>query len=280
MRNLLRFTGLIAIISFIAVMTGLGSFVASAENLQKLYDEGQFSRVAALGEQDGHVRALLLASQSCLVMATYEGDHSLKTHQARADLVRKARLLSLKALEGDEKNISANLNIIITTGLLNRLDKSSLKEKIKQAKQAKNKLYRLLSQDENNALTHATLAAWHAEVVGQAGGLFGKIIFGARRKKIREHYHKAMKLAPENVTIKLEYIKYSLSRYVKIKNKKKRKTALKKAKILLEEIIAMPGKTVVEQLAQGHAKQLHQVVVSARRRDIKDKVKQLTLVLH
>lgn len=266
----------------IIIIGGFWPFSAFADEdeIQKLYDEGQFSSAAKLGEEEGSVHGLLLASQAYLVMATYQGDHAVETHLGRAELVRKARALSLSVTSLNESNILAVLNIVITSGLLNRLDKSSLKEKIKKAKVAKKKLLWALQQDGDHPLVHATLAAWHGEVIDQAGGLFGRIIFGASRKKLRQHYQKAMALAPKDIPVKLEYIKYTLSRLKKIRNKNKRRAHVQRVQKQLEEILLMPTQRAVERLAQGHARQLLKVVKQGSGKEISRKLRHLTLVLN
>jgi tetratricopeptide (TPR) repeat protein len=65
-------------------------------------------------------------------------------------------------------------------------------------------LERTLALEPRHAEAHVAFGLYHAEIVGQLGGLVGGLTYGVSTKGALEHFRAALKLAPESPIVHVE----------------------------------------------------------------------------
>ena len=98
-------------------------------------------------------------------------------------------------------------------------------------------LHAVLERRPDEPLAHASLGAWHAEIV--AAGFIARTMFRAANKADAAwHFERALELAPESKRIRLEYAR-RLPRL-------DRRNGRERAKLLLAEAAALPTTTFLD----------------------------------
>ncbi|NVJ99554.1 MAG: hypothetical protein HWE25_15490 [Alphaproteobacteria bacterium] len=105
------------------------------------------------------------------------------------------------AIKSDPQMIDAHISYAIGLGLEGkRLRKPSL------AKQCRSLLEEHLVVWDDYPELNAALGGWHTQVA--EAGFLARLFLGGRRSKARHYLEKAVALAPNNIAVRLEYIKF------------------------------------------------------------------------
>lgn len=132
-------------------------------------------------------------------------------------------------------------------------------------KAARAYLLELVSQEPQNPLGYGALGAWHSEV--SAAGFFARLALGARRKKARANFEKALEMGAIDYALKLEYVKF-LARG----SKKERRRALQAAQALLRE----KPETAFDKLLKSRCEILLTALQDGKKRSIKKALKSIS----
>jgi hypothetical protein len=101
-----------------------------------------------------------------------------------------------------------------------------------------------LALDADNASAHMLLANWHAAIINNSG-FIGRMIYGADEDEIFAHYAEAIRIAPADAQIRVEYAGAVLGL------DEEENAALARAQ--LETAMALPAETPFEELIRGEA---------------------------
>jgi len=241
---------------------------AIADNTyQELYTKGAFQEAAEAAEKQASPESLAFAARSLLVIGGY-----LPDVQNRKEIFQKARNLSQQALAQQPEYVEAMLYQVIAEGFLGRLQKSLSPDHIRDAKSARDILYRALEIDQDNPWLHGTLAGWHSEIVRTAGATVGQALFQANLKAADDHYAEALSLGPDLISIRFEYVKFMLTRQdrpgeerLKIARNDLDRILKHKALDAFEKIIQQQAQMLMDALK---TKETAQVTKALRRLDV------------
>ena len=172
----------------------------SIEEARSAYAEGRFADAARIGATLGTSEGYALAAGSLAIHGYYfaSGD------EAEA-LLEEATALARKAIRADPSNTDAYLRLVQAMGrhaqaigsfeAINRGYAGKIREAAEKG----------LELDPESAGAHAALGTWHAEVVAAAGSFIARITHGARESDAIAHFEAALKHAPDEKLVNLEY---------------------------------------------------------------------------
>ncbi len=170
----------------------------SIEVARAAYAEGRFIEAADLAEALGTSEGYGLAAQSLTIQSYYIAEDDVK--QALFD---HALLLAQEAVRADVTNPEAHLQLSRVMGryaqTIGVLEAAGYAEKVSEA------IDTTLRLDPAMAAAHLSLAMWHAEVVGRVGRLMANMLYGATEEDALACYERALKLAPNEKVVHLEY---------------------------------------------------------------------------
>jgi len=244
----------IATILLLLIMAQL-PFVSFADNAPKsdaaLFAEGRFGEAALSGEAAGTSESLALAARSHLVLARF-----YVTGDERSNHIMAALRDAQAALALDPNDANAALQVAIAWGFRARYeDKSS------HARRSKKFIDQALALDPDYPHAHAALGGWNGEVVSRAGGFFAKLLFGAKRRIMNEHFDIAANLAPNSIWI-LSARAETLARLGKADD---RVSAIR----LLKEALSLTPADYFEGLLKDYSQVLLAALESGERDEIK-----------
>ena len=202
--------------------------------------EGRFLDAARMGEGLGTSDGLALAAQSLSAHAHYIAKDSEKR-----PLLERAIQLAEKSVLLDPANAEAHLQL---AGAIGRHAQAigafkavgqGLAEKIRESTE------KALEADPEMALAYISLGRWNAEIIGAAGSLMARILYGARKKDAIAAFERALELAPDDKVVLLEYALGMLA-LDRIKHREK-------ARGLLLRLIELPASNAYEQLVHKQA---------------------------
>lgn len=160
------------------------------------YKDGQYDRAAALFEQDNSAEAHMGACRSWLVIGGFfrQGD-------AMVDALHRAIDHCAAAKDMDPSLIDAQISYAVAIGLEGKRLKSP-----KLAKRCRHLLEEQLVVWNNYSELLAALGGWHTQV--HEAGFMARLFLGARRSKAEDMLKRAVSLAPDNLAVRLEWIKF------------------------------------------------------------------------
>lgn len=223
-----------------------GTMSASAEGLedvQALYDIGQYDAAADMGEALNGPEGFTLATKSLL------GKTSLLPRKERSlDEIDRAIHMAEKAFELDPKNLDAHLQYATSLGIRGRLI-SKFRAKLEGLpERAEEHLLIALELAPDHAWANAFYAAWHIEIVRNGGASLGKAMYGASLETGIEIYDRALTLEPMSPVLPYEYAQFLLaSDYFRFRDK---------AAGMLEMSLEMPAKNHQERAVHERAEAL------------------------
>lgn len=179
---------------------GAAAGAQSIEDARSAYAEGRFADAARIGAALGTSEGYALAAGSLAIHGNYFApDAEAET------LLEEATALARKAIRVDPSNADAYLRLVQAMGrhaqaigsfeAINRGYAGKIREAAEKA----------LELDPESAGAHAALGTWHAEVVAAAGSFIARITHGARESHAIAHFESALKHAPDEKLVNLEY---------------------------------------------------------------------------
>lgn len=193
---------LIALVFALCLAGGEGAGAVTLDKVRHLFEAGNF-RAAAIGGADlGSPDALAVAARARLVRAA----ELLPPDQARNEL-DQAAALARTALTKDPDHVEAALHLAIALGYRARIQGHVTAHFNGIAAEARRYIDRALKARPDSAWAHAVSGAWHAEIVVGGGPDLADSLYNASREKALRQFETAVKLAPDNIVIRLEYAK-------------------------------------------------------------------------
>ncbi len=160
------------------------------------YGAGDFASARDLFEKAATPDSLAAACRTGLVIGGFfeQGDASVASlHRAMDDC--KA------AISLDADHLDARISFAIGLGF-----EAKRLRKAKYAKASREGLEALLVGSDDYGILHAALGGWHTTVY--EAGFFARLALGAKRDIARAHFDNAVALAPDDIGVRFEFIKY------------------------------------------------------------------------
>ena len=232
-------TALLAFSTIVHLLLAGGAFAQSIEAARAAQDEGRFLEAVKLAEALGTSAGYALAAESLAIHGYY-----LARDPEKEALFNRAIRLAEEAVRLDAANAQAHLQSAHvmgrhaqTIGAMKAVGKGYVK-KVRQS------IEDALALEPEMAAAHLSLATWHAEAINGAG-IAARLVYGASPKRARAHYERAVKLAPDE---KVVYVEYALG--LLLLNEKKNR---KRARELLERAIETRPRDAYDRLLHERA---------------------------
>ena len=176
---------------------------AGAQNIEAAraaYAEGRFLDAAELGEALETSEGYALAAESLAIHGYY-----VAAEDDQPELFARAIRAADEAIRLDPDSPQAHFQSAHaigreaqTVGIMEALNRGYAR----RTRQAVEEALRLAPE---MAEAHLTLATWHTEIVNKVGRLVAGMTYRASRRDALEYYEKALELAPDEITVYLEY---------------------------------------------------------------------------
>lgn len=167
------------------------------DEVQQLYTEGHFAETVKEGKALGTFEGLNLAVRAQLIMVQYVYDLD-----ARVKAIDAAVVDAEKAQGLEPDNLEATINLGIIIGLRGKYSRS-----VSDGKECRDLFEKAVEMDPNSSWALGVLASWNADTIDQAGGIAGRLIFGAKKKEAWRLFDAAIKADPNNLTIRAAYVR-------------------------------------------------------------------------
>lgn len=163
------------------------------------FQSGKFLEAADAGRGALDSQGWSLAARALLAQVLVDADP-----RASAARLEESIALSQKALAVDADSVEARLDLAFALGIKGR--RAGKLEAVRRgyAAQGKRLIDDALAQDPDNAWAHAMLGGWHYEVL-RRGGTIGAKLYGANLGAGLAAFEQAMRLAPDDPAIALQY---------------------------------------------------------------------------
>ena len=170
------------------------------EAARAAYAEGRFVEAAELGEAQGTSEGYALAAESLAIHGYY-----IAPDNEQPELFARAIRAADEAIRLDPDNPEAHFQSAHAIG--REAQTVSVMEALNRgyARRTREAAEEALRLDPEMAEAHLTLASWHAEIVNKVGGLIARVTYRATRRNALDYYEKALELAPDEITVYLEY---------------------------------------------------------------------------
>ncbi len=171
------------------------------EAARMAYDQGRFTEAAELAESLDTSAGLALAAKSLATFGYHiaEDDHKLALFDRAALLAEESTRLDTDNPDAWVQLAHAKGRYAQAIGIFEAAGKG-------YATIVRDALEEALRLDPQNADAHVSLATWHAEALS-SGGFMARALYGASKKSALKHYEEAIRLAPGE---KLIYVQYAL----------------------------------------------------------------------
>lgn len=155
------------------------------------YHEGRFGDAVRAGEKNGD-ECLLPAAFAATMYAHYLENNDEK----KLGRFEHAVSLAERAASFDPDNANAHYILAVALGRYGQF--ISIVEALAKGigPRIRDSVMQCLDMEPEHAEAHATLAAWHAEIVDKLGSMLAGLRFGAKRKLAEEHFDTAIELCP------------------------------------------------------------------------------------
>ena len=172
----------------------------SIDAARAAYVEGRFLEAAELAEALGTSEGFALASRSVTIQAYY-----ISRDDEKDALFERALALAQEAIRSDPRSPEAYIQSARvmgrhgqTIGVLESTTKGYA-EKIRET------VEKALRLSPKMPEAHLSMGMWHSEVVSSLGSFMADIMFGADEDEAIKFYKRALKGAPEEKIVPLEY---------------------------------------------------------------------------
>lgn len=238
---------------------GVSAQAQNFSNAEKAYIQGDYTRAVELGRALESADGYALAARANLVIAAY-----LEKDRERALLILQDALEDAsKAVERDPQHIEGQLQKAIAMGYQARINRST-----SLAKETRDLIDKVLSQEPNHDYALATLGGWHGESVATVGRFLARIGTGARKSGFTDAFEAAMQADPDNAATRAYYARLLLD----IGGKKFQARAAE----VLDEAIRTPPRNAFEVMMQMQAIALKDALASGNKQALKDRIKDFT----
>jgi tetratricopeptide (TPR) repeat protein len=169
-----------------------------------MFDAGDYLPAAEKARNEGSAEGLALATQ----ITCYYGRY-LAPEEARMALFEGAMETAAKALELDPD--SAFVRVQNAHALGRYSQQLGIVEALAEgmAGKVREQIDAALALDPENAAAHLLLANWHAAIINNSG-FIGRMVYGAEEEEVFAHYAEAIRIAPADVQIRVEYARAML----------------------------------------------------------------------
>ncbi len=172
----------------------------SIDEARAAYAEGRFLEAAQLAESLGTSEGFALASRSVTIQAYY-----ISADDEKDALFERALALAKQAIRSDPDSPDAYIQLShvmgrhgLTIGVMESASKGYA-DKIQDAVEAALRLSPEMPE------AHLSMGMWHSVVVSSLGSFMADMMFGADEDEAIEFYERALKGAPEEKIVPLEY---------------------------------------------------------------------------
>ncbi len=183
----------------LAIMLAGAAQADSSNEVLAAEAEGRFLEAAQLGAALGTAAGHARAAQALAIYGFY-----LARETDQATFFRQAMVHGERAIEIDPSYPDGHLQFAHATGRYAQSVGTMESLRDGYGGRVRDAIERAIELDPDMAEAHLSLGAWHANVVHQAGGLLGRAMFGATKKKALEHLERAIALAPEYKVVNYE----------------------------------------------------------------------------
>lgn len=222
---------------------------------QAAYASGDYYRARQIFKSLEGVDAHMGACQAGLVIGSFldKGEDAVRSLHTALDNCKAA-------MEINPHHIDARISFAIALGVEGkRLRKPAY------AKASRLLLEDLLVVSNNYHILHGAIGGWHSEVY--EAGLLARLFLGARRKTAIKHLDRATELAPKDVGIRFERVKYFARG-----NKAAREIAI----IESEMALGLKADNAFETLLLAHLKAINTALKTGRKSSIKSALRAAT----
>lgn len=202
----MRFLSLPFILLIVA-LTAPARAAGGLDAAERLYTQGDYNAAIAAGRGLATADGFGLAARAGLVMAGYltSGEEQVRYLDAALDDAGQA----LARVPG---HVEGHLQMAIALGYRARLTRS-----VEDVRQARVHVTAALDAAPDDPWANAALGGWHGEVVIEAGGFIGGLLFGASRRRAARAFQAALDRDPDNVALHVGYagtlLRFGRSRY-------------------------------------------------------------------
>ena len=172
----------------------------SIDEARAAYAEGRFLEAAELAESLGTSEGFALASKSVTVQAYY-----VSADDEKDGLFERALALAQEAIRSDPDDPGALMQLshvmgrhAQTIGVVESASKG-------YADKIRDVVEDALQLNPEMPEAHLSMGMWHSEVVSSLGSFMADMMFGADEDEAIEFYERALKGAPEEKIVPLEY---------------------------------------------------------------------------
>ncbi len=171
----------------------------SIEAARAAYAEGRFAEAAELAEALKTSEGLALAAKSLAIFGYHVAEDDSKLV-----LFDRAVLLAKDATRLDATNPDAWVQLAHAMGRYAQTIGMLEAAGTGYPKRVREALEKALRLNPESADAHLSLATWHAEAVN-TGGFMARALYGASKKDALAHYKEAIRLAPGEKVIYVQY---------------------------------------------------------------------------
>ncbi len=207
-----------------------------------LFAAGDYLPAADKALADGSAEGLALATQITCYYSRY-----LAPEEDRLALYESAVEMAATALEIEPNNAFVRVQNAHALGRYSQ--QIGVIEAIGEglADQVREQIDAALIIEPDNSAAHMLLANWHAAIINNAG-FIGRMVYGAEEEEVFAHYAEALKTAPADVQIRVEYARAVLE----LDEDDHAELARKQ----LDTALALPAETAFQKVLQGEAEKL------------------------
>lgn len=227
------------------------AFSQTLEEVQALYDNGQFEEAVKAGRDLGSLEGLTLAINAQLVLVQY-----IYNPEKRLAALNRAIEDSDKAEKIDPEDVEVLVGRGILIGLRGRYERS-----IADGKESERLFLKAIEIDPNQSWALGAMGSWHAETLAEAGSIAGRLIFGAKRKLAWLYFNRAIEAEPDNLAIRAAYVRALL----KIKPKKN----VEAIRENFEYVLNAHPKNALERLMKEQVRQIKEAFYGGDREKLK-----------
>lgn len=212
---------------------------AMAAGSMDAFVAGDYAAARDLGREEGDAAGLSVACRAGLVIGSYA-----ETGAARVDTLHGAIDDCASAIKAGNAKVDAYVNYAIGLAFeAKRVHSPSLAGETRKLLEAS------VERFPDSGFARAALGGWHAQVAAQ--GFMARTVLGASRDEAKKNFDAAMRLDPDNVSVRYEYL-----RYLAVGGRGDRAEGVRVA----AAIARMPTKGAFERLVQEHAARVGQAI--------------------
>ena len=204
MRKILVASAIIVLFVSTATFARAGEADSLAE-ARAMFAAGDYLPAADKALADGSAEGLALATQITCYYSSY-----LAPEEDRLALFESAVEMAATALELEPNNAFVRVQNAHALGRYSQ--EIGVLEAIGEglADKVREQIDAALIIEPDNSAAHMLLANWHAAIINNAG-FIGRMVYGAEEEEVFAHYAAALKVAPADIQVRVEYARAVLA---------------------------------------------------------------------